>query len=164
MKTIGAFTAGMIAGLLLLGTAIAQTGRIPAGTQGVNHVGMVVEHYQEAFDFYTNVLGLREAYTVDNANGTPLLSYLQLNRETFVELIPARAGQSSAITHYGMEVGDIDATVQRLRDAGYEVGDPGLTPAQARFVRVHDPNGIEIEIMEYGPDALQRKAIDSWQP
>ncbi len=162
MKSFAFFVLGMLAGAFLLGTALAQN-RAPT-TMGVNHVGMVVEHYQEAMDFYTGVLGLREAYTVKNPDGTPLLTYLQLNRETFVELIPARPGQQTGITHYGMQVGSIDSFVQRLRERGITVADPGVTPAKARYVRVHDPNDIEIEVMEYGPDSLQQKAIDSWKP
>lgn len=162
MKSFVFFVSGMLTGAFLLGTALAQN-RMPT-TMGVNHVGMVVDHYQEAMDFYTGVLGLREAYTVKNPDGSPLLTYLQLNRETFVELIPARAGQQTGITHYGMQVGNIDSFVQRLRERGYTVADPGVTPAKARYVRVHDPNDIEIEVMEYGPDSLQQKAIDSWKP
>jgi catechol 2,3-dioxygenase-like lactoylglutathione lyase family enzyme len=107
---------------------------------------------------------LREAYTIRNADGSPLLTYLQVNRETFVELIPARPGQQTGITHYGMQVGSIDQAVEQLRQHGMRVADPGVTPANARFVRVRDPNDIEIEVMEFGPEALQRKAMESWQP
>jgi hypothetical protein len=38
------------------------------------------------------------------------------------------------------------------------VADPGLTPSKARFVRITDPMGVQIEIMQFGPDSLQRKA------
>lgn len=84
-------------------------------------------------------------------------------RETFVELIPARAGQATGVSHFGMEVADIDATVARLRAQGVEVADPGITPANARFVRVRDADAVEIEIMEFGPESSQYQAMQAWQ-
>lgn len=98
-----------------------------------------------------------------NADGSVRLTYLQASRETFVELIPAGPGQTPGITHFGVEVGDIDATVAKLRQSRAQVGDPGMTPANARFTRLTDGDGIQIEVMEYGPNSLQRKAIDAWR-
>jgi uncharacterized protein (TIGR02246 family) len=126
------------------------------------HVGIVVADYDAAYEFYTEVLGLKEAYTVER-NGQPLLTYLQLNRETFVEIIPARPGQATGITHFGMEVADIDATVADLRTHGLTVDDPGVTPANARFLRIRDADDVEIEVMEYGPESSQYRAMRDWE-
>jgi catechol 2,3-dioxygenase-like lactoylglutathione lyase family enzyme len=134
---------------------------LPRPERAVNHIGIVVADYAAAYAFYTEDLGLKEAYTVER-NGGPLLTYLQLNRETFVELIPARAGQATGVTHFGMEVADIDATIAALRAAGHEVADPGITPANARFVRVRDADDVEIEIMEFGPESSQYRAMQAW--
>jgi hypothetical protein len=30
-------------------------------------------------------------------------------------------------------------------------------------VRVEDPDGVRIEIMEIGPESLQRRAIEAWR-
>jgi len=163
MKNLMFFVAGAIVGAVLLQTGAAQTNSIePRPALAVNHIGIIVEDYDAAYRFYTEYLGLKEAYTVERNGGT-LLTYLQLNRETFVELIPARNGQATGITHYGMEVRDIDATVERLRAHGVEVADPGVTPANARFVRVRDADNMEIEVMEYGPESSQYKAMLAWQ-
>jgi catechol 2,3-dioxygenase-like lactoylglutathione lyase family enzyme len=158
-----AFAAGVLAGAMLLQTVSAQNDPLlPRPERAVNHIGIVVADYAAAYEFYTGVLGLKEAYTVER-NGGPLLTYLQLNRETFVELIPARAGQATGVTHYGMEVADIDATVAQLRAAGIDVADPGVTPANARFVRVRDRDDVELEIMEFGPESSQYRAMQAWQ-
>lgn len=158
MRSAALFLAGVAVGALLIQSGIAQNG----GAQTLNHVGMVVENYDEAMAFYTETLGFSEAYTIKRPDGSPLLTYLQLNRETFVELIPAGPNQEPGITHFGIEVADIDATVARLRARGFAVGDPGMTPANARSLRVNDPEGVQLEIMEFGPEALQRKAMESW--
>jgi catechol 2,3-dioxygenase-like lactoylglutathione lyase family enzyme len=163
MKHLVCFVAGAIAGAVLLQTGIAQDRSIePRPALAVNHIGIVVEDYDAAYRFYTDNLGLTEAYTVERNGGT-LLTYLQLNRETFIELIPARNGQATGITHFGIEVRDIDATVERLRAHGMDIADPGVTPANARFVRIRDADDLEIEVMQYGPESSQYQAMLAWQ-
>jgi catechol 2,3-dioxygenase-like lactoylglutathione lyase family enzyme len=114
--------------------------------------------------FYTKTLGLREAYTMRRPDGSPLLTYLQLSRETFLELIPAGPNQTPGLTHFGVEVGDVAAMVAHVRSLGVTIGDPGLTPARASFARMKDRGGVEIELMQFGPESMQRKAMDAWKP
>lgn len=153
------FVAGVLIGAVATRPGIAQNDRLPA----LNHVGVVVADYDAALEFYTQTLGFREAYTIRRPDGSPLLTYVQLNRETFVELIPATPGQQPGITHFGIEVADLDATVARVRAGGATIGDPGMTPANALFARMRDRDGVDVEVMEFGPDALQRKAMDAWR-
>ena len=159
MKNLAPFAAGVLVGALLLLPSAAQNARV----HGLNHVGIVVPDYDRALAYYTGKLGLREAYTVRRPDGSVQLTYLQLNRNTFVELIPASPTQPPGITHFGIEVADLDNEVAALRAAGLTVADPALTPSKARFVRINDPMGVQIEIMQLGPDSLQRKAIDGWK-
>jgi len=161
----GFLTGSIVSALLVAGISTAQdsdTAVPPRPARALNHIGIVVDDYAAAYAFYTEKLGLKEAYTVER-NGAPLLTYLQLNRETFVELIPARGDEPRGVTHFGMEVADIDALVASLRESGLEVADPGVTPANARFVRIRDASGIEIEVMEYGPESAQYQAMAAWR-
>jgi catechol 2,3-dioxygenase-like lactoylglutathione lyase family enzyme len=163
VRSLSFFIAGIIVGAILLQPGSAQDSSIePRPDRALNHIGIVVDDYDAAYAFYTRTLGLKEAYTVERDVG-PLLTYLQLDRETFVELIPARGDQTTGVTHFGMEVADIDAFVQRLRSQGVEVADPGVTPANARFVRIRDTDNVEIEVMEFGPEASQYKAMQAWR-
>ena len=158
MRNVFVFTLGALAGAALIGPISAQVGR----SHGLNHVGISVADYDEAMRFYTGTLGLSEAYTIRRPDGSALLTYLQLNRDTFIELIPAGPGQPTGITHFGVEVGDIDAEVAAIRASGIDVPDAGLTPANARFFRMRDRDGVQIEVMEFGPESLQRKAMEAW--
>jgi catechol 2,3-dioxygenase-like lactoylglutathione lyase family enzyme len=161
MRGAALFVAGLTVGGLLGGVAIAQSGAGPV--RGVNHVGINVANYEQALAFYTKTLGIREAYTIRNADGSPRLTYLQLGRDTFIELIPAAANQPKGLTHVGIEVDDIDSAVARFRQSGMSVADPGMTPAKARYTRIADRDGVQLEVMQFGPDSLQRKAIDAWK-
>ena len=159
MRGIAIFVSGLGIGLLCGGLVLAQETPV----RGLNHIGINVAKYDEALAFYTKTLGIREAYTVRNPDGTPRLTYLQLSRDTFIELIPAGPNQPTGVTHFGIEVRDINATVATLRDHGVNAPAPGLTPAKAAFTRIADRDGVQIEVMEFGPDALQRKAMDAWK-
>jgi len=153
------FGGGLLVGVIAMQLAGAQGGAV----RGVNHVGIVVKNYDEALAFYTKTMGFREAYTIRNDDGSVRLTYLQLSRNTFVELIPAAPNQAAGITHFGIEVGDLASEVALLRQRGATIDDPGPTPSKARFARMKDRDGVQIEVMEFTPESLQRKAIDGWK-
>ena len=113
--------------------------------------------------FYTKTMGFREAYTILRPDGSVQLTYLQLNRDTFVELIPAGPNQQPGINHFGFEVEDVQTTATQLRGKGLTVPPPGPTPANAQSTRIQDPDGVPIEVMEFVPASLQRKAMDTWK-
>jgi len=129
----------------------------------LNHVGIVVKDYKAAMEFYTQELGIAEAYTIRRPDGSPQLTYLQLSRDTFIELIPAGPNQQPGITHFGVEVDDVRAAASDLRRNGITTADPSPTPANALSTRIRDTDDSQIEIMEFGPQSLQRKAMENWK-
>ncbi len=159
MRGVVLFCCGLLVGITVMQVGAAEDSTV----RGLNHVGIVVKDYAAALAFYENTLGFREAYTIKNDDGSPRLTYLQLNRSTFVELIPAAQSQPTGITHFGIEVGDLAGTVATLRKRGATIDEPGRTPSGALFARMKDAEGTQIEFMEFTPDSLQRKAIDSWK-
>jgi lactoylglutathione lyase len=159
MKSAITFALGMFVGAMILQSGAVQN----KGVRSLNHVGIVVKDYDKAMAFYTKTLGFHEAYTIRRTDGSVQLTYLQLNRDTFVELIPAGANQQPGITHFGIEVGNVQAVASELRGKGLTVPNPGPTPANAQSLRIQDTDGVQIEVMEFGPTSLQRKAIDSWK-
>jgi catechol 2,3-dioxygenase-like lactoylglutathione lyase family enzyme len=120
-------------------------------------------HYEEALKFYRDTFGAREAFSIRNPDGTARLAYLQLSRDTFVEIVAAGADQQSGVTHFGIETDDVAASVANLRARGFKVDDPVVGGSKARVARIADPDGVQIDIMQFGPESLQRQAIDSWR-
>jgi hypothetical protein len=43
------------------------------------------------------------------------------------------------------------------------MADTGLTPGRALFTRTTDPDGVQLELMQFGPDSQQRKAMEAWK-
>lgn len=151
---------------LMLGAAIAPTfaqGNRLAGENYVNHVGMAVENFDEAFAFYTQKMGFAEAFTVKDANGKPTLAYVQANRNTFVELQQANANRKPGLNHFGLHVKDLKAVVATLKQRGVMVDDVRVRPDDSSVSNATDPNGIRIEMFEFGPGSPQGKAIAAWK-
>jgi len=161
MRTSIVFCIGLLIGSAL-GPALAQGQRL-AGENYVNHVGMAVQNFDEAFAFYTQKMGFREAFTVRDANGKPTLAYVQANRNTFVELQQANANRPAGLNHFGLHVENLKATVATLKERGVKVEEPRVRPDDSSVANATDPNGIRIEMFEFGPQSPQGKASASWK-
>jgi catechol 2,3-dioxygenase-like lactoylglutathione lyase family enzyme len=151
---------------LLLGSVLvpgqAQELRL-AGENYVNHVALAVENFDEAFAFYTQKMGFREAFTVRDENGRPTLAYVQVNRNTFIELQQANANRRPGLNHFGLHVENLRATVATLKQRGVTVEEPRSRPDDSSVANATDPGGIRIEMFEFGPQSPQGKAIASWK-
>ncbi len=159
MKSTILFVCGVVVGALLLQVSTAQDNR----RRGINHIGISTRNYDAALKFYKDTLGAKEAFTVRNPDGGVRLTYLQLSRDTFVELLPVAAGAPTGITHVGIETGDVAASVANLRKQGFTLDEPTVGVSKARVGRISDPDGVPLEIMEIGPDSLQGKAVAAWK-
>jgi catechol 2,3-dioxygenase-like lactoylglutathione lyase family enzyme len=151
---------------LLLGSVLvpgqAQELRL-AGENYVNHVALAVENFDEAFAFYTQKMGFREAFTVRDENGRPTMAYVQVNRNTFIELQQANANRRPGLNHFGLHVENLRATVATLKQRGVTVEEPRSRPDDSSVANATDPGGIRIEMFEFGPQSPQGKAIASWK-
>jgi catechol 2,3-dioxygenase-like lactoylglutathione lyase family enzyme len=138
-----------------------------AGTTGVvlNHVGLSVPSIPDAAAFYKEKLGFREAFRNSDAQGNPTAIYLQISKNTFLELQQANAQRPAGVNHFGLEAPNIKAAVAMFKQRGATATEPGAPSAfsHAILANVTDLNGLRIELAELGPDSLQRKAMDSWK-
>ena len=159
MKSLALFAAGILVGVLATHTVTAQD----SAPRALSHVGIAVKDFDAAMAYYTKTIGLREAYSLKQPDGRPLLTYLHVSRDTFLELQPATAALPPGMTHFAVEFGDLKSAVTRMRQQGAMMADPGLTPGRALFTRLRDLDGVQIEAMEFGPESQQRKAMDAYK-
>jgi catechol 2,3-dioxygenase-like lactoylglutathione lyase family enzyme len=153
------FAAGLLCGLAVQ-TTFGQNAVV-----GLNHVALSVPDIPEAAAFYTERMGFREAFRNTNDQGQPTAIYLQISRDTFLELQQANAQRPAGLNHFGLHVENARAAVEMFRSRGATVTDPTGPSAfsGAILANVTDVNGIRIELAELGPDSLQRKAMESWK-
>jgi catechol 2,3-dioxygenase-like lactoylglutathione lyase family enzyme len=159
VRTLLVFITGIVAGVAIE-SALAQQGRIV----GLNHVAISVADYKAATDFYGTQMGFREAFSFKEADGSPYLTYFQINRDTFVEVMQATPQRPAGCPHFGLEVEHLDATVEQLRQKGVQVRAPSVSPRTGtRIALASGPGGINMELLEMGSASLHRKVIDAWK-
>ena len=158
MRSVALFLAGVLAGSVI--QVVAQPGR---GSLALNHVAVSVPDLDEGIRFYTKALGLKEAFTFRDNRGRPL-SYLQISRDTFLELQQATADRPPGFLHIGIEVSDLRARVTQFRQGGLNVENPVESErTKALISQAAGPNDLRFELLEFGPDSLQRKVMNAWK-
>ena len=159
LRTLAIFVAGMIAGTILVQSTSAQK-----TSHRINHVGIAVKDYQESLNFYTKVLGFKEAYRFPSPDGKPSTTFLQIDQNTFIEMAPPNPNQPPGLTHIGLYSDDAKATVTQYRQAGAMVTEarPSANSGSV-LANITDPNGIRIEVNEQPSGSLMRKAMEGWR-
>ena len=120
--------------------------------------------YKGAIDFYGAKMGFRQAFAFQEPDGSPYLTYFQINRDTFVEVMQATPARPVGCPHFGLEVEHLDSAVEQLRRRGVEVRAPSLSPRTgSRIALATAPGGVNIELLEFGATSLHPKVIDAWK-
>jgi len=139
--------------------------------KGMHHIGISVTNLERAVGFYTELLGMEIAAPAFPLNGSQMeqvmaLTALQaqlcvvrkgsLMLELFEFAQPKPAPKDAnypvsdrGITHFGIEVDDIDATYERLMAAGVRFHSPVQTfPRGVKATYGRDPDGNVFELLE----------------
>jgi len=104
-----------------------------------------------------------EAFRVNDRNGQPRLVYLQISKNTFLELNPATADRPAGFTHYGLQVRNAAEAVAWFRKNGVTVSDTNTSDSKAILANIADPYMGRIELAELTPESLHYKAIQNWK-
>ncbi len=160
MRGVMLFAAGLVAGLAI------QAGLAQNRNDGVvmmNHVGISVPNIAEAVTYYTQKMGYREAFRVNDDKGQPRLVYMQISKNTFLELNPVTAQRPAGFSHYGLHVENAAQAVSWFRKNGVTVSDTIPSDTKAILANITDPYMGRIELTELPPESMHYKAIQNWK-
>jgi catechol 2,3-dioxygenase-like lactoylglutathione lyase family enzyme len=129
----------------------------------MNHVGISVSNIDQAVTYYEQEMGYREAFRVNDQRGQPRLVYMQISKNTFLELNPVAAERPAGFTHYGLQVENAAQAVARFRRNGVTVSDTNTSDTKAILANITDPYMGRIELTELTPESLHFKAIQNWK-
>ena len=163
MRGVFLFVAG-----ILVGAAIQTTGAQGPPSQPpvrLNHVAISVPDVAQALTWYGEKLGFHEVVRNSNPQGQLMAAYIQVSRDTFIELQQSNSQRPVGLNHFGLETTDIRSTVATLRQRGLMVSDPGAPSAFTGGIlaNITDPNAGRIELSEQPPDGKLRKATENWR-
>ncbi len=130
---------------------------------GVAHIAITVKDMKQSLDFYTRVLGFKQAFTIPNPqNGEPWIEYLYIGGGQFIELFYGGAvdnpwnGTLRGFNHLCLQVDDIQSAVDRLKKEGVVFTEELKTGSDKnRQAWIQDPDGIRIELMQIDPESPQ---------
>ena len=149
---------------LSAGVEIGRSRPVEHEVVSLNHVAIAVEDFDAEAAFYSEVLGFPEAFAFRDEAGAPVFGYFQINESTFVELLPVQPGRPAGLVHFGIEARDADSVVAHLRRAGVRAEDPALSSFTGSIIaNAASPAGTPFEVLEFGPESLVRKAMESWR-
>ncbi len=153
------FAAGLFVGLAV---SVGMAQNANSNVVMMNHVGINVPDIPDAISYYTETMGYREAFRLNDDNGQPRLVYMHISENTFLELGQANAQRPAGFTHYGLHVENVADAVARFRRDGVRVSDTNTSATNAILANITDPYMGRIELAELPPESLHYKAIQSW--
>ena len=161
IRTPAVFLAGLLVGAA--GMAVgAQSSRI-TGNNGINHVGIVVDRLDEAIATYGNKFGFEEAAVLRDEKGQPTLAFIQVSRNTFIELSPASPTRPAGLDHFGLQVDDVKVATGELKQRGVKIEEPRVGRTISFITNTTDPFGVRMEFSEIGAESMLGKAIAGWR-
>ncbi len=123
----------------------------------LEHANITVNNIDTSFQFYRALFGFEKRWEgMATGEVGPIRAMHAGNEHTYLALFEAeREGRSPAdygiagVNHIGFEVADLEIYRRRLKELGVEVHleadyEPGVR------IYFYDPDGIEIELVEYG--------------
>jgi catechol 2,3-dioxygenase-like lactoylglutathione lyase family enzyme len=161
LYTAVVFAAGLLAGAGAM-RLDAQSNRIP-GNNGLNHVGIVVDNLSEAIAAYSTKFGYGEAAVLRDDQGQPTLAFIQISRNTFIELSPSSATRRAGLDHFGIQVEDAKTAAAALQQRGVKIDDPRAGRTVSFITSTTEPYGVRMELSELRPDSMLGKAIAGWK-
>jgi lactoylglutathione lyase len=145
--------------------------KVPLGTASSEVLlsKITVSDLPKSYDFYTKIIGLKRALTVDQKEPAPLPTVTDDSGPAFVEVglnfsgsfanpffdlvhqrgeKPTRAAANMTVV--GFKVPDAPAVIRRVKEAGYEVirEAPAVGPGEMSIGMVRDPDGYRVEIIQ----------------
>jgi catechol 2,3-dioxygenase-like lactoylglutathione lyase family enzyme len=160
MRGFFLFVAGIVAGLAIE-SAVAQSPN--RGIVGLNHVALSVPNIDEAVTYYTKTMGFPEAFRQTDDKGQVIFVYVQISKNTFIELQPSNPQRPVGINHLGVVVENMGTATAMFKQRGADVSEIRTSGTKAILSNIMAPNGVRIELAELPPDSLHRQAMDRWK-
>ncbi|MDR0473475.1 MAG: VOC family protein [Treponema sp.] len=133
--------------------------------KGLGHVAVRARDIEASAKFYTEVIGFKEAFRMNNLEGGKLgMIYLYTAPSQFIEIFPNGGGELTdnntiGLKHICIEVDNAAQFQEELRARGAPI-DTELKTGHSKCIQfwTHDPDGNRIEFMELPPESLQAQA------
>ena len=133
--------------------------------EGLSHIAIRTRDILESVRYYTEVLGLQEAFRMHAEDGSLATVYIFIAPGQYLELFAngrketAADSESIGFCHLCLMTHDIQRSYETVRAKGGPL-DSEIRRGLSRCLMfwTHDPDGTQLEIMEMPPESLQAQA------
>jgi catechol 2,3-dioxygenase-like lactoylglutathione lyase family enzyme len=133
---------------------------------GIAHIGLKTDNMAAARMFYGHMLGFQEAFSLDKPSGGLMLAYFKINDHQYIEVFPElKSDTEDRLSHIAFETKNIQQLRDYLATKGVKVPDtlhPGLDGNISMMLK--DPDGHNVEFVEYRPGSLHTKNFGKFLP
>ena len=134
-------------------------------TAGLSHVAIRTRSMADSIRYYTEVLGLKEAFRMYREDGSLGTVYMFIAPGQYLELFSDGSRENTAgsdvigFCHLCLMTKDIGRSYEAVRRAGGPLdSEIKRGKSRCRMFWTHDPDGTQIEMMEMPPESLQAQA------
>jgi lactoylglutathione lyase len=137
---------------------------------GITHQAIRARDAEKTAAFYTEILGLKEAFRMHRPDGTLSTIYLYVAPSQFLEIFSGGSRETEQTNdqighcHLCFEVPDAQAAIALFREKGAPI-DSEVRTGISRCIQfwTHDPDGNKIELMQLPPESLQAQANERFR-
>jgi catechol 2,3-dioxygenase-like lactoylglutathione lyase family enzyme len=135
---------------------------------GISHAGYFVSDLPKALDFWHDLMGFDEMYTL-NKPGTDQvrIAFIKINDRQHIELFTDQPTvPPNMMSHLCFTVSNVDQMRAYLRSKGFDVkpGNGSKTRTGDYAFEIHDPDGTLIEFVQSLPTGWEAQAEGKFQP
>ena len=121
---------------------------------GVAHMAVFVSDLAKARAFYEDLLGFEEPFTLPKADGSVEIAFVKINDRQWIELFNRPSAGEGQLNHIAIYTDDADRMRDYLASQSVAVPDRvGKGRTGNKNFMVKDPDGHNVEIVEYQPDS-----------
>ena len=132
---------------------------------GVAHLAVFVSDLSKARAFYGDFLGLEESFTLPQADGSVEIAFVKINDRQWIELFNRPSAGEGQLNHIAIYTDDADRMRDYLAARGIAVPPRvGKGRTGNKNFMVKDPDGHNVEIVEYQPDSWTAKDAGKHMP
>ncbi|KRM12807.1 VOC family protein [Paucilactobacillus suebicus] len=130
----------------------------------IAHASFKVSDMRKSVEYYCDGLGMKQKFELKDENGDPWINYLEIKPGQFLELFydfdnlpyATHGYDFRGFLHISLEVEDLEATKAELESKGLAIdSEIKFGPDKSYQLWSHDPDGNQIEFMQYTKDSFQ---------
>jgi lactoylglutathione lyase len=131
----------------------------------VGHAAFGVHDLEASLAFHAK-LGLEESFRLHHPDGSPMLVYLHVAGDRFLELFPngpePDPNRTQSFRHVCLLTDDLHGTVEALRGQWVVIEREAVEELDRNFQAwIRDPDGNPIELMQLSDESPQRRMARS---